>query len=199
MKNLLSLLIGISLGAAAGLCHVHTVYDLPEPMRVEALELPVSTSKQIEVVAMSKQKVEPAAVLDEDIPDAVEEAAALYGEMYGICPEFLEAIAFYESSYRVDAENGSCIGLMQINIDAQYERMDALGVSYEDLYTADGSMYVAADYLQELFIEYGDAGIVLMKYNGDSRATEAMVTGELSDYAENVLELSEKLERKHGK
>lgn len=44
--------------------------------------------------------------------------------------------------------------------------MKELGVT--DLYDPRQNMTVAADYLAELFEEYGEPGMVLMKYNGDS-------------------------------
>lgn len=120
------------------------------------------------------------------------------GGAYGICPELLEAIAWQESSYRADASAGGCEGLMQISPRWHRERMERLGV--EDLRDPAGNMLVAADYLAELFAEWEDPAMVLMVYNGDSDAGRLWETGEgLSDYAKDVLALSEELERKHGK
>ncbi len=139
---------------------------------------------------------------DDDIPYDVQECAQIYGQMYDIWPEFLEAIAFTESSYIPTAENGSCVGLMQINLDCsdQIERMERLGLHEEDMKTEDASMIVAADYLRELFDKYKDPAEVLIRYNGDRTGLRKYrKTGEISDYAKKVLELSEQLERKHGK
>ncbi len=139
---------------------------------------------------------------DEDIPYDVQESAQICGNMYDICPEFLEAIAFVESSYIPTAENGSCVGLMQINLDCseQIERMEKFGLHEEDMYDIDASMIVAADYLYELFEDYKDPAEVLIRYNGDKTGLKRYKkTGEISDYAKKVLELSEQLERKHGK
>ena len=139
---------------------------------------------------------------DPDIPYEVQECAFVYGDMYGICPEFLEAVAFAESSYLPDVSNGSCIGLMQINMDCrdQLERMDKLGLSESDMYKVDASMIVAADYLRELFEKYEDPAEVLMRYNGDRTGLKKYKkTGEISAYAEKILDLSAELEKKHGK
>ena len=139
---------------------------------------------------------------DEDIPYDVQESAQICGDMYDICPEFLEAIAFVESSYIPTAENESCVGLMQINLDCsdQIERMERLGLHEEDMKTEDASMIVAADYLHELFEEYEDPAEVLIRYNGDKTGLKRYKkTGEISDYARKVLDLSEEFERKHGK
>lgn len=69
-----------------------------------------------------------------------------------------------------------------------------------NLYAPAENMKVAADYLAELAERYDDIGMVLMVYNGDSRAKDYQKTGNgLSDYANDILELSEQLEREHGK
>ena len=83
--------------------------------------------------------------------DEVYQIALEVTEHYNICPEFLQAMAFRESSYRTDVENGSCIGLMQVSEKWHKDRMERLGV--ESLYDPYGNMLVAADYLTELFGE----------------------------------------------
>lgn len=126
--------------------------------------------------------------------EEVYEIAVEVGEIYNVCPELLQAMAFYESSYKPNARNGSCIGLMQVSEKWHTERAESLGVT--DLYDPYGNMLTAADILMELAREYGDIGVVLMKYNGDSRALE---NGYLSDYAQKILNMSAELERAHGK
>lgn len=128
----------------------------------------------------------------------VEELAEQIGEEYDICPELLQAVAWYESRYQENAEANGCMGLMQISECWHQERMEKLGVT--DLYAPAENMKVAADYLAELAERYDDIGMVLMVYNGDSRAKDYQKTGNgLSDYANDILELSEQLEREHGK
>lgn len=120
------------------------------------------------------------------------------GEEYNICPELLTAIAYHESRYEETAENQGCFGLMQIAEKWHRDRMEKLGVT--DLNDPRQNMLVAADYIHELCREYEDVGMVLMVYNGDSRAGEYWNTGKgLSAYAENIVEMSEKLERKNEK
>lgn len=128
----------------------------------------------------------------------VEELSIRAGEEFGICPELLQAVAWKESSYREDAQNGGCTGLMQVSEYWHRERMQRLGVA--DLYDPEGNMRVAADYLAELFEQFEDTGMVLMVYNGDSTAYGYQNTGSgLSGYAGAVLEKAEQLEREHGK
>lgn len=125
-------------------------------------------------------------------------ACEKYGEEYGICPELLMAIAEAESSGNPNAENGECKGIMQVSERWHKDRMERLGVT--DIYDTSGNILVATDYLYELFEKYGDVGMVLMVYNGDSDAEDYMNgNAELSCYAEKVLERSAELERMHGK
>ena len=201
-KDILSLLIGIALGSVFGLCHIHSVLS-----RKPEDALPVTESYIVEMETVSSEQpvieykeIDPLeGKLDPDIPEEVQRAANYYGYVYNICPEFLEAIAFYESSYQATAENGSCKGLMQINVDAQLERMEEMGITEDDLWNPYSSMAVASDYLAELFDRYEDCAVVLMKYNGDRKVWEYTERGEMSAYAAKVLTLSAELEEKHGK
>ena len=114
-----------------------------------------------------------------------------------ICPELVESIIEAESSWNPKAQNGDCIGLMQVSESWHQDRMERLGVT--DLTEPYDNILVGVDYLSELFERYEDVGAVLMKWNGDSRLTEYIETGELSEYAEKVLSRSAELERLHGK
>lgn len=118
------------------------------------------------------------------------------GEKYHICPELLASIAFKESTYNPSAEYDGCVGLMQVSPKWHKERMKSIGVS--DLMDPYENMLVAADYLLELFEKYEDLGMVLMVYNGDSEA-ETYWSGksDLSEYAMDIIEMSESLERKY--
>lgn len=126
--------------------------------------------------------------------ESVYDMAVEIGGKYNICPEFLQAMAFRESSYNPYAKNGDCIGLMQVSQKWHKDRMSRLGV--DDLYDPYGNMMVAADYLAELFAEYEDPTIVLHMYNGDNDAFKDYY---ISGYAEDILNLSMELERENGK
>lgn len=115
----------------------------------------------------------------------------------GICPELVESIIEAESSWNPKAQNGDCIGLMQVSESWHQDRMARLGVT--DLTDPYDNILVGVDYLSELFERYEDVGAVLMKYNGDSRLPEYLETGEMSEYAEKILTRSAELERMHGK
>lgn len=191
-RNIISLLIGASLGVMAGMCHIRSAQEFqgcctsePYLCSVGAVTVPQEISEEN--------------YMDPDIPEDIQAAAQRYGMLYNICPELLEAIAFAESSYQADAVNGDCIGLMQISARWHQDRLERLELTEDDLWTVDGSMLVAADYLAELFERYEDPAEVLMIYNGDSRVEEFRQTGFMSGYAEKILRMSEELEAKHGK
>lgn len=152
--------------------------------------------------------IQPVNVYADDVPDEMKNvpqdvvtACEKYGKEYNIQPEFLEAVAYYESNYRPNVSNksGTCHGLMQISYSAHDDRMRNLGVS--NIFDVDGNIHTAADYLGELFEIYDDPALVLAYYNGQSkdRIERLEVYGEMSTYAENILWLSAELERLHGK
>lgn len=214
-RKIISLLLGSFLGLLAGQAHWKSQYLYTHPVpkaEVKVSDLYAAEEKQVNAEPIIGTKApegqqhilreDTLMYFDEDIPYDVQECAQIYGEMYDICPEFLEAIAFVESSYIPTVKNGPCKGLMQINLDCeeQVERMEKFGLSESDMYEVDASILVAADYLWELFEEYKDPGEVLIRYNGDRTGLKKYKkTGQISSYAEKVLELSEELERKHGK
>lgn len=119
------------------------------------------------------------------------------GRQYAICPELLEAIMESESSGNPRAQNGNCKGLMQINVTYHQKRMNKLGVS--DIYDSRSNILLAADYLSELFLEYGDMGTVLMLYNGSRNALKRGEQGDYTEYAQKIMKRSEQLERLHQK
>ena len=119
----------------------------------------------------------------EDIREAQEES--------NVCAELLEAVCWRESTFAPSAENAGCSGLMQISTKWHRDRMKELGVT--DIYDPQGNIRVGADYLAELFEKHdGDIYKVLMEYNGDSSEG-------VSEYAIEICQVSEALERIHGK
>lgn len=136
---------------------------------------------------------------DTYISDTAYNACAHYGEEYNICPELLMAIIERESSGQADAENDGCMGLMQISVKWHKERMDRLGVT--DIFNEEQNIHVAADYLAELFDRHEEVYLVLMCYNmGESSAQKLFDKGICeSNYAVEICERAEELERLHGK
>ena len=134
-----------------------------------------------------------------EVPAKVQDACDKYGEEYGICPELLEAICWKESRFQSTVVDSSltCIGLMQIDAPTHRKRMQRLGIY--DLFDVDNNIHVGADILSELFEYNEDVGLVLMLYHGERNAYYKAKRGKISKYAKEILEISEELERVHGK
>lgn len=209
-RNALSILIGCLIGALAGWGHIRSAQEwqeqkrqLAEEAREYDREVKLERARWAEIeneeiaYATEMEKIN---LYDPDIPEDIQDAAWKYGEEYNICPEFLIAVAKRESEFNPEAVNGSCVGLMQMSLKWHTDRMERCQVTEEEMWTVDGSMHVAADYLAELFEKYEDAALVLMIYNGDSRA-ELFAQGgcSMSSYASDILTYSKELEEKHGK
>lgn len=129
------------------------------------------------------------------IPVDIYVDAEIVGHEFNICPELLLAIAERESRFQADAKNGNCKGLMQLNTACHKARFEEMGWSTTDWSNDYINMYVAADYLSDLFEQYEDVGIVLGVYHGESDAVRRGQSGKLSSYVNKILERSEELER----
>lgn len=136
---------------------------------------------------------------DTYIPEEYQRYCIEIGKIYDICPELLMAMIEQESSGREGAvNNAGDTGLLQVNPKWHYNRMEELGVT--DLYDPYSNILVAADYLAELFKEDEEIYLVLMKYNmPHSNAEELFGQGIFSEYALQVAERSQELERLHSR
>lgn len=133
------------------------------------------------------------------VPIEIYQEAEIIGNEFNICPELLLAIAERESDFQADATNGSCKGLMQVSIGCHKQRFINAGWSPEDWADSYKNMYVAGEYLHELFEEYEDVATVLAIYHGERNAVQKTRNGKLSGYVLDILSRSEELERVHGK
>lgn len=133
------------------------------------------------------------------VPIDVYQYAEIVGNEFNICPELLMAMAERESQFTPTATNGSCKGLMQVSVNFHKERFIEAGWSPDDWDDSYKNMYVSADYLHDLFEDYEDAATVLMVYHGESNAISKGKSGNISKYAEEILQRSYELERVHGK
>lgn len=131
------------------------------------------------------------------VPEEIREISEELGQAYNICPEVIQAICWQESRFQADAENGGCVGIMQVAPKWHKDRMDRLGVT--DLTDTRQNMTVAVDYLSDLVRDEEDLEEVLMRYHGESRINEKLAAGEMSAYVESILTLSAELERQAGK
>lgn len=136
----------------------------------------------------------------ENIPIEIIEYSEIVGHEFNICPELLQSIAYHESRFNPEAKNGDCVGLMQVKASAHADKLKENGWTADDLNNPYVNMYIAADYLADLFEQYEDVGEVILRYNGAKTALKTYKeSGKLSTYANNVLTMSEELERQHQK
>lgn len=132
-----------------------------------------------------------------DIPEDYQTYLEAVCETYNICPEFVEALIWYESGWKPDVKVGSFVGLGMVHEGYAKERMKRLGVT--DLNNAYQNMIVTVDLLTEFFDEYEDPAKVLDRYNGQLHSDAWYEQGNMTRYSKKILELSEELEREHGK
>ena len=136
------------------------------------------------------------------IPKEIKQYCEEIGAEFNFCPELLEAMAYHESRFIEDVTNKNCYGLIQVNIKVHKDRMEKYGYTAKDMLKAYPNIKVAADYLAELYSQYGDDNpVVLSLYSGAGwKAVEKYKEyGFMTDYVEDVLTRSEHYERIHGK
>lgn len=148
-------------------------------------------------IILSNSMVVTAKENDTYIKHQYQEYCKIIGKKYDVCPELLMAIIERESSGKANANNCGCIGLMQVYEKYHKDRMERLGAS--DLTNPFWNIMVGTDYLMELAEKYGDLGLVLDLYNGNSKAWYNAEHGILSEYAASIIERSAELERIRGK
>lgn len=146
--------------------------------------------------------------LGAEIPTEIIEITEIVGQKYEICPELLQAIIWQESRCIPTVKNAACSGLMQINVSQSFnknhikEMAADKNLTYaEAIFNAEINIEAGAQLLKYLFDNYGDdPAEILMRYNGDSTNLKRYKSGgDMSQYAADTLEISELLERAHGK
>lgn len=176
-------------------------FILLKPKKADAhWELTKDARKQIENEVLGVEPdtdfvpayYEPVMYVYDDIPLTTEQQIFVSNlcEKYNISPELIYSIMFHESTYKADAVNGNCKGILQINTSVH--KIENPFDFYENVETG-------IKYLSELFEKYEKVDLVLAKWHGESKAQENYEKGETSNYVRKVLHLSEQLEREHGK
>lgn len=117
-----------------------------------------------------------------------------------ISPELVEAVIEKESNWNPDAQNGECIGLMQVDQVIHWKRAQDMGVC--TLMDPYDNIRVGISILEDLLKKYGEPAPALMYYNAgysEVCGITAYNNGTISRYAEEIMERSIELERLHGK
>jgi len=120
------------------------------------------------------------------------------GPKYSILPELLYAMCVKESTRFVNARNGSCKGLMQVNENFHINRMISLKVT--DIYDPYGNILLAADFINELNKEKNNIYYTLMRYNmATETANNLFKKGIITNYASSIVNNSKELEQLNRK
>lgn len=98
--------------------------------------------------------------LPEELEAHIDDAAALYG----LDPVLVRAVIYVESRGQVDADNGLCYGLMQLN--KKYASVFTEGAQVENITDPENNVLGGCWYLSEM-LEYtgGQEALALMCYN----------------------------------
>ena len=121
--------------------------------------------------------------LSEDLQTYIIETA----KVNGIDPAIIFAIAFRESRYDPSAvgDNGSSLGLMQVQPHWHSERMERLGCP--NMLDPFQNVTVAIDYLVEMLTWYGTIDKALVAYN------QGHYNGTITEYAVSVMNIAEEV------
>lgn len=124
--------------------------------------------------------------LSYELQEVMQEACEQYSVPYSLAL----AIAERESNFDLDADNGICVGIMQIH-PINYERLRSLGIEPTEY---EGNIIAGVYMIGELLDEYGDVSKALMAYNcGESGASQLWEQGYTSsEYSRQVMSLAEK-------
>ena len=127
--------------------------------------------------------------LDFDFQEVMQKACEMYGVPYALAL----AVAESESSFDLEADSGTCWGLMQIH-PVNYDRLRENGIEPTEY---EGNITAGVFLLGELLEKYTDTHKALMAYNcGETGAKRLWTEGYMtSKYSVKVVTLSEKWQK----
>ena len=115
-------------------------------------------------------------------------------EEYGVEPEIVQSIVYYESRYDPQAKNGQFVGLMQVSKSLFAKRATKLGVT--DFYDPYSNILLGVDFLAELITTYKSVDLALMLYSMNWKEAFAMhKRGQINNYASLVLKRAKVLKQ----
>lgn len=148
----------------------------------------VPEQRVIEYTAKEVPAEQPVMVYDVPLDMDLQHHIIQTCEEHHIDPAVVVAMIWRESRFRADAvgDGGDSLGLMQIQPYWHSGRMERLGC--DDLFDPYQNVIVGVDYLAEQLDRYdGDLAAAVTAYNRGHYA------GEVSDYAEAVLDMAAEL------
>lgn len=164
---------------------------LDEMKGIETMEFEMETEKEVLIEEEKPRFFD--VPLDKDLQTYIFELS----EDIEIDPAIVIAIIEKESNYDASAvgDHGRSLGLMQIQFRWHTARMAELGC--DDLLDARQNVCVGIDILADLLEEGESIEWVLMAYNGGHAYADRLASeGRVSEYASEVLKMTEELERR---
>lgn len=157
------------------------LFEYTETVSVNAAHADTITAVKIVEQSFTLSEVP----LSEDLQTVMQEACIEYNVPYSLAL----AIAEIESTFDVDADNGSCVGLMQIN-KCNHEWLRELGIEPTE---HDGNIVAGVLMIGQFLEEYQDVHKALMAYNcGETGATRLWKQGyTTSTYSRKVMTAAE--------
>lgn len=142
----------------------------------------------VDVVVATPAPVVSSLGLEPELEMTIEFAA----DYYNLPADLVRAVIWIESRGVVDADNGLCVGLMQINRD--YANAFMIGAGVDDIEPPVNNILCGCWWLSELMDwANGQEDLRLMAYNlGQSKARKYWNEGTVTKYALNVQEAREK-------
>ena len=148
----------------------------------EEAEEPIRANKYMSVETLEEQN-EKAVSEHENLKNIIFEICSQYDN---VRPELVLAMIETESTYNPNAENGDCIGLMQVNRIIHADRARKLEVT--NLFDPWSNVLTGVDYFSDLMTQYdNDEEKALVAYNCGH------YTGNVTSYATKILNRSYEL------
>lgn len=148
----------------------------------EEAEEPIQSNKYMTIETLEEQN-EKAVSEHENLKNIIFEICSQYDN---VRPELVLAMIETESTYNPNAENGDCIGLMQVNRIIHAERARKLEVT--NLFDPWSNVLTGVDYFSDLMTQYdNDEEKALVAYNCGH------YTGSVTAYATKILNRSYEL------
>lgn len=170
------------------------VYELPYEAMAKEIDIPEEESITVAETASQSLVEPPVTYYDVPLDDELQNHIFAICDEAEIDPRIVIAMIEKESMYKADVmgDNGRSFGLMQIQKRWHEDRMKRLGCN--DLLDPYQNITVGVDLLSELNGKGNSIEWTLMAYNGGvAYANKKVKTGIVSDYAKDVISISENL------
>ena len=162
--------------------------------QVEEAEPTVETESMVEFETLPTIETDPIeptktqVTIDCPLDDDTQRMIYEKCEEYGLDFPFIMAVIYQESSFKLDADSGSSVGLMQINRINHSWLSKELGIT--DFFDPEQNVTAGLHMLHDLFQKYRSTKLVLMAYNmGETGAKNAWNNGiYTTDYVESILQ-----------